>query len=124
MSPDEERLTLLAEQRHALKDLDTDSQCTTYPGCACVACPPNRKRVIMHKLNRPGWKIAAGLVSFVIGLVMVVVILSAIPAQGQPRWTKPPCDGRARILCGVKPLPKVTPAVPSQVRRDGPISRG
>lgn len=123
MSPDEIRRAELDEQRHALKDLDADSQCVSFPGCACWSCPPNRKRVIMRKLNRPGWKVASGVLAFLIGLALVAVILSAMPAQGQPRWTKPPCDGRARILCGVKPIPKVTPAVPSQVRRNGPISR-
>jgi hypothetical protein len=30
---------LLAEQRHALLDLDADSA-FTIPGCVCPACPP------------------------------------------------------------------------------------
>jgi hypothetical protein len=36
----------------------------------------------------------------------------------------PPCNTGARILCGVKPLPKHAPAKPSKVRHSGPIARG
>ena len=122
MSPDEIRLTNLAEQRHAVKDLDADSCVTNYPGCACVACPPNRKRVIMRNLNRvTGWRLAAALTSFAIGVTLVVVGL-ATEAHSASRTT-PPCDGRARILCGVKVPHKTVPAVPSQPRRNGPIAR-
>lgn len=124
MSPDEIRLTLLAEERHTLKDLDADSCVTTYPGCVCVACQPNRKRVIMRKLNRPGWKIATAVLGFLVGLALVAVVLSATEAHSRPRWTTPPCDGKARILCGVKVPGKTAPAVPSQPRRNGPISLG
>lgn len=123
MSPDEIRLTLLAEQRHSLNDLDADSCVPDYPGCVCVACPPNRKRVIMRNLSHPAWKIAIGLFGFVLGLALVAVLISATDAAGATRTT-PPCNGKARILCGVKPLPKQTYSVPSQPRRNGPISLG
>ena len=122
MSPDEIRLTLLAEQRHSVNDLDADSCVTNYPGCVCVTCPPNRKRMIMNQLHRPAWKIAAGLTCFLIGVLLIVVGL-ATEANSAARTT-PPCDGRARILCGVKIPHKTVPAVPSQPRRNGPISRG
>lgn len=122
MSPDEIRLTNLAEQRHALNDLDTDAQCVTYPGCACVACPPNRKRVLMKKIRTHSWHCAAGVVGFVIGVTLIVVSL-ATDAHSVTRTT-PPCDGKARILCGVKVPGKTVPAVPSKPRRNGPISLG
>lgn len=121
MSPDEIRLTLLAEQRHSLNDLDADSCVPDYPGCVCVACPPNRKRVIMRKLNV--WKTVGFVLGFVIGLALIAVVISATDADGATRTT-PPCDGRARILCGVKIPGKTVPAVPSQPRRNGPIARG
>lgn len=122
MSPDEIRLTLLAEERHTLKDLDADSCVTDYPGCVCVACPPNRKRVIMRNLNHPAWKLVVFLTGVLIGAVLIVAAL-APDAYSAPRTT-PPCNGKARILCGVKPIPKQTYSVPSQPRRNGPISLG
>lgn len=36
----------------------------------------------------------------------------------------PPCGTGARILCGVKPLPKHAPAKPAKVRHSGPVARG
>ena len=120
MSPDEIRRTNLAEQRHALTDLDADSCVTNYPGCACVACPPNRKRVIMRKINSVPWHCAAGVVGFVIGLALVAVILLAAPSHAT---TTPPCNTGARILCGVKPLPKHAPAKHHKPRTSGPIAR-
>jgi hypothetical protein len=39
VAPVADLVGLLAEQRHQLLDLDSDSQCP-MPGAACVACPP------------------------------------------------------------------------------------
>jgi hypothetical protein len=36
----------------------------------------------------------------------------------------PPCNTGARILCGVKPLPKHPISKPAKVRHSGPIARG
>lgn len=70
MSPDEIRMTELAEQRHALLDLDADAECTDYPGCVCVVCPPR-----LDKRPSPvRWECVAFAVGFMIGLILTMAL--------------------------------------------------
>ena len=110
--------SLAWEMQHEYLEPDADSACPCE--MACHQCPPNRKRVIMRKINSLPWHCAAGVVGFVIGLALVAVILLAAPSHAT---TTPPCNTGARILCGVKPLPKHPPAKHHKPRTSGPIAR-
>lgn len=56
--------------------------------------------------------------------VIAALIGLGLTAGPSAATTTPPCNTGARILCGVKPLPKKAPAKPAKVRHSGPIARG
>ena len=61
-------------------------------------------------------KIASFALALAIGFGLTATQSHATPA--------PPCNTGARILCGVKPLPKHPISKPAKVRHSGPIARG
>lgn len=60
----------------------------------------------------------------ILSFIIAALIGFGFTAGPSVAATTPPCNTGARILCGVKPLPKHAPAKPAKVRHNGPIARG
>lgn len=60
----------------------------------------------------------------ILSFLIAALIGLGFTARPSAAVTTPPCNTGARILCGVKPLPKHAPAKPAKVRHSGPVARG